>query len=156
MKQLKIVIGRLLALLSLLLFTACSNVYQGDPVVETIDYYPTLRRAVTCSDYGTSPAEPRDIKSVFSLSDPRVIVFCNFENLVIGETLISFAWYKPDGILFHKVETTSDWSSAWWCRWYTIAGSEQRWIDNPGQWRIEVGLDGKIAETLTFRVEIPY
>jgi hypothetical protein len=120
--------------------------------IETSETY--LRIALTCTDFDLKYNKFSNPKTVFSVEDGAVVVVAGIGNVIAGVTSSGMKFCMPDGSAHEERSWNySESGDAWFSHYLLISGNEDFWIAHLGWWRVDVLIDGHIAESLYFRFE---
>jgi hypothetical protein len=111
----------------------------------------SLERAVTCKDIDDDTYLPVNETTVFNTNDEIVWVWSHFGEAA-GKHRVKWDFYQPNGSLY--LSDDYDWDEVY-CDHYVWNGIYVRGYQAanlPGQWRVDISLDGKKVKSLNFTI----
>jgi len=95
----------------------------------------------------TTPAT----KTVFGPNDDLAYLWVSFKNTVVGDT-VEWRWYAPGGSTPYTTASYTTTFAGTGCAWAGIRIKGQAAATLPGQWRVDIYLDGSLAASSNFSI----
>jgi len=112
----------------------------------------TLDNSLTTADpLANSSCQTPAARTAFSPADTAVYLWASLSNALIGDTA-EWRWFSPDNALYASSTYTVSTFTGNGCTWGGIYISGQKAASLPGNWRVELYLNGVLSATASFTI----
>jgi len=119
-------------------------------VVQTTYAASVSNYVITADPLENSSCQTPVAKTTFSPSDSVVYLWSAVSNVVVGDT-VEWRWFSPGNSFYNSSTYTSTFNGNG-CLWGGIYISGQQAANLPGNWRVELYINGTLAATSNFTI----